>query len=162
MPLMQQKTPLFVAYYQRTLPRFLKIKSWIDKGKIGTVRQIQWQLSKVASEQDLSGEHNWRTDAKVDTCSYFDDLASHGLDLFCCLFGKVSEAAGISLNKQKLYTTKDAVTGYWLDENDITGTGNWNFGSHESEDNVTIYGSLGTIRFSIFDEQPIQLKTEKG
>ena len=126
------KTPLFVAYYRRTLPRFLKIKSWIDEGKIGTVRHIQWQLSKVTSEQDLSGEYNWRTDAKVAPSGYFDDLASHGLDLFYYLFGEVSEAAGISLNQQKLYTAKDAVTGYWLHKNDITGMGNWNFGSHES------------------------------
>tara|TARA_B110000208_G_scaffold118678_1_gene145207 strand:+ start:54 stop:1040 length:987 start_codon:yes stop_codon:yes gene_type:complete len=157
-----KKIPLFVAYYRRTLPRFLKIKSWIDKGKIGTVRHIQWQLCKTASEEDLSGEYNWRTDAKVSPGGYFDDLASHGLDLFCYLFGEVAEAAGISLNQQKLYTAKDAVTGYWLHDNDITGMGNWNFGSHKSEDKVTIYGSLGTIQFSVFDDQPIQLKTEKG
>ena len=54
------------------------------------------------------------------------------------------------------------MTGYWLHDNGITGIGNWNFGSHQSEDKVTIYGSLGTIQFSVLDDQPIQLKTEKG
>ena len=39
--------------------------------------------------------------------------------------------------------------------------GNWNFGSHKSEDRVTIYGSLGTIQFSVLDDQPIQLKGKK-
>ena len=155
------KTPLFVAYYRRTLPRFLKLKSWIDEGKVGTVRHIQWQLCKVTSEQDLSGEYNWRTDAKVAPGGYFDDLASHGLDLFCSFFGKISEAAGVSLNQQKLYTAKDAVTRHWLHDNNITGMGNWNFGSDKSEDKVTIYGSLGTIQFSVFDEQPIQLRSDK-
>ena len=85
------KTPLFVSYYRRTLPRFLKVKSWIDEGKVGTIRHIQWQLCKVASEQDLSGEYNWRTDSRVAPGGYFDDLASHGLDLFCSFFGDISE-----------------------------------------------------------------------
>jgi predicted dehydrogenase len=155
------KTPLFVAYYRRALPRFIKLKSWIDEGKVGTVRHIQWQLCKVTSEQDLSGEYNWRTDARVAPGGYFDDLASHGLDLFCSFFGEVSDAAGVSLNQQKLYTAKDAVTGHWLHDNNITGMGNWNFGSNKSEDKVTIYGSLGTIQFSVFDEQPIELKSDK-
>lgn len=32
--------PLFVAYYRRALPRFLKIKSLIDSGAIGDVRFV--------------------------------------------------------------------------------------------------------------------------
>src|SRR6056300_1889347 len=27
--------PLFVAYYRRSLPRFLKVKEWLDSGFIG-------------------------------------------------------------------------------------------------------------------------------
>ena len=154
--------PLFVAYYRRSLPRFLKVKQWIEEGRIGTVRNLHWQLSKTPSPIDLSGEYNWRTDAKIATAGYFDDLASHGLDLFIYFFGDVKEVAGVSLNQQGLYTAKDAVAATWLHTSGVTGTGSWNFGAFEREDKVTIYGSAGTITFAVFDEVPIVLSNAAG
>ncbi|WP_339921499.1 Gfo/Idh/MocA family oxidoreductase [uncultured Flavobacterium sp.] len=154
--------PLFVAYYRRTLPRFVQIKDWLDTNSIGEVRHITWHLSKPASEQDLSADYNWRTDSKVATAGYFDDLASHGLDLFTYLLGDIKEASGISLNQQGLYSAKDATTACWLHEKGITGSGSWNFGCFTREDKVTIYGSTGKIEFSIFDEHPITLSNKDG
>ena len=154
--------PLFVAYYRRSLPRFEKVKSWIDKNEIGEIRHINWNYFRSPSKLDVSKEYNWRTDSAIAPGGYFDDLASHGLDFFVFLFGKVTTASGISLNQQKLYSSKDAITANWLHESGITGTGSWNFGSKFLEDTVTIYGSLGKITFSLFEENPIVLETEKG
>lgn len=154
--------PLFSAYYRRTLPRFKQIKKWLDANSIGQIRHINWHLSKPASEQDLSGLYNWRTDAAVAKGGYFDDLASHGLDLFNYLLGDIKEVSGISLNQQNLYSAKDALVACWLHEDGITGTGSWNFGCATREDMVIIYGSLGTISFSIFDESPVILSNENG
>lgn len=158
----KKKLPLFVAYYRRTLPRFLKVKEWLDTGKIGEVRHINWMLSKTPSEVDKSGEHNWRTDAAVAPGGYFDDLASHGLDLFAYLFGNFKEVHGISLNQQGLYTAKDAMSGTWLHENGITGTGAWNFGCDRREDLVEIYGSKGKISFAVFEDQEVVLMSASG
>jgi predicted dehydrogenase len=152
-------TPLFVAYYRRTQPRFNQIKKWIDKGAIGEIRHINWHLSKTTSEQDLSKEYNWRTDIKVAPGGYFDDLASHGLDLFTYYLGNIKEAKGISLNQQGLYSAKDAITACWVHKNGVTGSGSWNFGCNLNEDIVKIYGSKGTIQFSIFDNVPIVLES---
>jgi predicted dehydrogenase len=152
-----RKIPLFVAYYRRTLPRFEQIKKWIDTKSIGEIRHIRWHLSKTTSEQDLSGEYNWRTDATIATGGYFDDLASHGLDLFIYLLGNIKEVSGISVNQQGLYSSKDSATASWLHESGITGTGSWNFGCYEREDIVVIYGSKGKITFSIFENDPIVL-----
>ena len=77
------------------LPRFTKIKEWIDDELIGEIRHINWHLSKPANTQDISKEYNWRTDSKIAPGGYFDDLASHGLDLFTFLFGDIAEAKGI-------------------------------------------------------------------
>lgn len=150
--------PLFVAYYRRSLPRFNQIKSWIDHHMIGEIRHINWHLSKPANDIDKSKTYNWRTDANIARAGYFDDLASHGLDLFTYLLGDISQANGIALNQQGLYTAKDAVTGHWIHKSGITGSGSWNFGSEKREDKVQIYGSEGKIKFSIFDENPIVLK----
>lgn len=149
--------PLFVAYYRRSLPRFLKVKEWIDSGAIGAVRHIHWHLTKSPTPVDLSGEYNWRTDAAVATGGYFDDLASHGLDLFIYYFGDVTTVNGVSLNQQGLYSAKDALAASWLHESGVTGTGTWNFGADKYEDAVTIYGSKGTITFAVFDEVPLVL-----
>jgi len=154
--------PLFTAYYRRTLPRFEQIKTWLDTNKIGEVRSIRWNLTKSASEQDLSGEYNWRTDAKVAPGGYFDDLASHGLNLFTFLLGDITTVSGFSLNQQGLYSAKDAITACWLHDSGVTGNGNWNFGSQKREDIVEIAGSKGKISFSIFENDPIVLSNEEG
>ncbi len=151
--------PLFVAYYRRSLPRFKQIKTWIDDNRIGKIRHITWHLSKPANNIDLAKTYNWRTDAKIAPAGYFDDLASHGLDLFIFLLGNISNANGIATNQQGLYTAMDAVTGNWLHNSGVTGSGSWNFGSKKREDNVRIYGSDGSIEFSVFHEQPIILKS---
>ncbi|MEL1245563.1 Gfo/Idh/MocA family oxidoreductase [Flavobacterium sp. DGU11] len=154
--------PLFVAYYRRSLPRFLQIKNWIAAGEIGTVRHISWHLGRTPSPKDISGEYNWRTDARIAAGGYFDDLASHGLDLFIYLFGNVKEVSGSSLNQQGLYTAKDAVAASWLHDSGVTGTGSWNFGLSERADSVIIYGSKGTIAFAVFDEVPVVLTNDSG
>lgn len=153
----QKQLPLFVAYYRRSLPRFEKIKEWLSQNKIGDIRHINWQLQKPASDIDKSKIYNWRTDAKIAPAGYFDDLASHGLDLFTWLLGDIKDAHGISLNQQNLYSAKDAVTACWIHKNGITGSGNWNFGANTHEDIVKISGSHGAIEFSVFHENPIVL-----
>ena len=154
----QNGVPLFVAYYRRSLPRFLKIKEWIESKKIGEVRHLEWQLCKPPNAIDLSKRYQWRTDAVIAPGGYFDDLASHGLDFFTYLFGSVIHASGISLNQQKLYSAKDAVTGVWQHHNGITGMGNWNFGSANAVDKVQIFGSKGRIEFSVFEENSLLLE----
>lgn len=151
----EKKLPLFIAYYRRSLPRFNKVKSWLEENKIGTVRHISWHLSKPINAIDLSKSYNWRTDIKIAYGGYFDDLASHGIDLFTYLLGNIIEAKGIALNQQGLYTAMDAITGSWIHESGIIGSGSWNFGSERREDLVQIYGSKGKISFSVFGDVPL-------
>lgn len=158
----EKDLPLFVAYYRRSLPRFSRVKEWLDANRIGQVRHIRWMLTKSPSEVDLSGDYNWRTDAKVAPGGYFDDLASHGLDLFIHFLGDITHADGIALNQQALYTAKDAITGSWLHKNGITGEATWNFGCDRKEDLVEIYGSKGKISFSVFGEDDIVLENDSG
>ncbi|PKG81460.1 oxidoreductase [Colwellia sp. 75C3] len=149
--------PLFVAYYRRSLPRFNKVKNLLESKAIGQVRHISWQLSKPANTIDLSGQYNWRTDKSIAAGGYFDDLASHGLDLFSFLLGDFQQVSGIATNQQGLYSAFDAVTACWQHESGVTGIGSWNFGGAARQDSVTIVGSEGELNFSVFDEVPIVL-----
>lgn len=150
----QKKLPLFVAYYRRTLPRFLKVKALLEADKIGTPRHIQWTF---CSPPNLSEGYVWRTDAEIAPGGLFDDLASHGLDLMGFLLGDYQNVKGVSLNQQGLYTAKDAVAACWMHVSGVTGMGTWNFGSALHTDQVEIYGSKGRIRFAVFADQPVVL-----
>ncbi|MEH6579323.1 MAG: Gfo/Idh/MocA family oxidoreductase [Amphritea sp.] len=153
----EKNLPLFVAYYRRSLPRFNQAKSWLSDGRIGEVRHVRWHLSKPANNVDLSKKYNWRTDSKIAAGGYFDDLASHGLDLIIYLLGNIKDAIGISVNQQKIYSAKDSISASWIHESGVTGTGSWNFGCSMREDKVEIYGSKGKIEFSVFNEEPLKL-----
>lgn len=150
-------TPVFVAYYRRSLPRFLKVKEWIDAGEIGDLRHVHWQLSKPPTDKDLSKKYNWRTDAKIAKGGHFDDLASHGLDLFAYLLGDIKSVSGNCTNQLGLYTAYDSISSNWIHERGVTGTGFWNFGSSEHVDQAVVHGSEGKITFSIFAESPVEL-----
>ncbi|MEM9361574.1 MAG: Gfo/Idh/MocA family oxidoreductase [Bacteroidota bacterium] len=158
----EKNLPLFIAYYRRSLPRFLQIKEWLDNEEIGKVRHIRWLKTKPPSALDLSGNYNWRTDEKVAPGGYFDDLASHGLDLFAFLLGEIRSANGFAENQEDLYTAKDSVVGSWVHKNGITGEGCWNFLTYHRKDVVEIFGSKGKITFAVLDEAPLVLENASG
>ncbi|MES2821099.1 MAG: Gfo/Idh/MocA family oxidoreductase [Pseudomonadota bacterium] len=150
-------TQLFVSYYRRSLPRFLKVRQWLQDGLIGEVRQLSWHLCKSPSAADLNGQANWRTDPGVAGGGYFADLASHGLDLFQFLLGDIVEVQGLKARQAGLYAAEDAVAAVWRFANGALGLGSWNFVADSRQDSVEIVGSQGRIAFSVFDEAPVRL-----
>lgn len=154
--------PLFIAYYRRSLPRFHKIKEWLDEQQIGEIRHIHWQKTKPPNNLDLTGAYNWRTDKNVAPGGYFDDLASHGMDLFTYLLGDIKEASGLAKNQHGFYTAYDRVTANWVHKTGVTGKGYWNFGTRDREDKVEILGSQGKITFAVLDEAPLVLQNKRG
>lgn len=162
----QAEKPLFVAYYRRSLPRFLQVQQWLQQRLIGSVRHVHWAFSRQPNTADQTGQANWRTDPAQAGGGYFVDLASHGLDLLMYLLGDITQVQGIAQNQQGLYAAEDAVTACWLfapqtDGSCASGSGFWNFAAESKRDQVEIIGSLGSIVFSVFDEHPVQLITRE-
>lgn len=157
-----KNVPLFVAYYRRSLPRFIQLKQWLEEGKIGRPGHVHWSFTKPASQIDESRQYNWRTDKAVAPGGYFDDLACHGLDLFGYFFGEVEKAQGIQSNQNGLYSAYDSITANWVYKNGVSASGFWNFCSDKHRDHVQVIGSKGSIEFSVFQEQPLKLDCEEG
>ncbi|GAB2687791.1 Gfo/Idh/MocA family protein [Aliiglaciecola aliphaticivorans] len=157
-----QNLPLFIAYYRRSLPGFVALKNVLEKGTIGTVRQVSWLYSRFPSDKDLRQIPNWRTDKSVALGGYFDDLASHGLNVMTFLLGPVRQAQGICRNQQGLYSAHDAIVANLLFESGVTGIGSWNFACDSYQDKVQILGSKGRIEFAIFGDQPASIFTNNG
>lgn len=156
--------PVFVAYYRRALPGFLKVRDLIQKGAIGKVRFFQTQLFKAPSEDEKSGRLPWRVDPAISGGGHFFDLASHQLDYFDYLFGPVQKVRSIVLNQGGLYKAEDFVTAEFSFPGDIIGVGTWCFNaSRESNrDIIEITGTKGSIRFSTFSFETIVVENASG
>jgi predicted dehydrogenase len=158
------KIPVFVAYYRRSLPGFLKVKDLIESGSIGKVRLLQIQLFKAPTEEEKSGNLPWRVDPDISGGGHFFDLGCHQLDYFDFLFGPVQKVKSIVLNQGGLYKAEDFVTAEFVFHDNIVATGTWCFnGSQETNrDKLEIIGTKGSINFSTFSFEPIVLINESG
>ncbi len=150
--------PLFTAYYRRMLPRFLKVKSMLDEGIIGTVRGVNVRFYQSPSEKDRSGVKNWRTEPGVAGGGYFVDLGSHMIDLLQYFLGPIKSVRGSSSNQLHLYEAEDIVCANFVFESGVQGAGLWSFGCAEDTDATEIVGSLGKITYATFLDQPIVLE----
>jgi predicted dehydrogenase len=151
----QASIPLFVAYYRRKLPHFLKIKELLDQGEIGAIRTVHIKLKQVLTPNLVSSSaENWRVIPEIAGGGYFYDLASHQLDLLDFFFGKITHASGFSTNQAKAYPAEDLVTGTFVFENGVLGTGSWCFTTSSASeiDEIVIDGSKGQLRFATFGE----------
>ena len=152
--------PLFVAYYRRALPAFLKVKALVEEGAIGAVRFASIALCQPASEypDDLP----WRVVPEISGGGYFFDLASHQLDFLDFLLGPIAHASGHATNQAKLYRAEDAVTASFAFESGALGAGVWNFAADQHCDRIEIAGDKGRIAFSTFAFTPVELTTSTG
>jgi len=151
--------PLFVAYYRRALPKFIKIKEWISSGEIGDIRFVSSTQYRPAVESKALENASWRVQPNLSGGGLFFDLASHTLDILDFLLGPIQEAKGFASNQNGRYKAEDIVTGTYLFESGAHGIGAWCFTAGSHIDQNEIIGSKGKISFSTFGNEPIMLTT---
>jgi predicted dehydrogenase len=158
--------PLFVAYYRRRLPAYLKIKELIDNRVIGDVKYLHIQLHHPLKPEETNPglAPGWRVFPEISGGGHFHDLAPHQIDYLEYLLGPIREAKGIALNQSGYYTADDMVTATFLFESGITGTGSWCFTVPENlkTDKTVIIGSEGKITFSFFENTDIYIEKSDG
>ena len=159
----QTGIPCFVAYYRRYLPYFLKVKDLLPL--IGQVLNVQIRLAVPPRDLDYNRDNlPWRVNPEIAGGGYFYDLAPHQIDLLQEMLGCILFAEGYSTNRGGLYKAEDTVSACFQFENGIPGSGSWCFVSDESskEDRIEIFGSKGSIKFSVFTFEPIIFTGEDG
>ena len=86
----RKKLPLFVAYYRRALPRFLKVKALLA-GAIGKLTSVHIvQFGRLGRGSITKG---WRYDPALSGGGLFFDVGSHGLELLLKPHGGISASA---------------------------------------------------------------------
>lgn len=155
---------LYVAYYRRALPSFIKTKELIASGAIGKVRYVSTELVSPPSREDVEGPMRWRVKPDFSGGGYFFDLGSHLLDYLDLLFGPIEEAAGRVANQAGLYEPEDLVMANYKLPGGIQGSGVWCFtaGVAAAVDSTKVVGDCGELTFGTFDFRPVRLANDSG
>jgi predicted dehydrogenase len=149
----ESNVPLFVAYYRRTLPGYLKVKELVDKGRLGEIRSVIIDMKQPLQPDIIAHtDQNWRVDPEIAGGGYFHDLASHQLDFLDFLLGEITDAKGIAINQARSYPADDMVAAVFQFQNGCVGSGNWCFSASaiSEKDSITIIGSKGELTFNSF------------
>ena len=164
--------PLFVAYYRRRLPAFVKVAELLQSGAVGEVRFATIQQYGPPSAGDLDPDRQpWRVQPEIAGNGYFFDLGCHQLDLLDFLLGPVAGASGIAeavgcpRNQAGLYPSDDIVSASFRFESGALGAGLWCFSTHAgaARDRTEIVGSEGSISYSAFAlDEPVVLTAPAG
>jgi predicted dehydrogenase len=157
--------PVFVAYYRRTLPAFLKVKELIERGTIGKPLMVNVKLFKPAGERGKTSEQmSWHVFPEIGGAGHFYDLASHQFDYLDFVFGPVTDAKGTATNLAGLYPAEDTVTATWKHESGVIGSGSWCFvvDKNQFNDEIEIIGDSGKIVLPTFTHGKVSVFTKDG
>lgn len=144
------RLPLWVAYYRRALPRFLKLRELVHTDTIGRLTTVHVQVTDRLTRGEAA--RAWRFDPAIAGAGLFYDLASHGFDLLDFLFGPITDVRGAAINTGGAYAAEDVTSAVFRFGARMTGTGTWNFNADTKTDIITIAGSEGTIVAPIFSD----------
>ncbi|MFN8490286.1 MAG: Gfo/Idh/MocA family oxidoreductase [Caldilineaceae bacterium] len=157
----QANVPLWVAYYRRRLPRFLKVKELIETGAIGAPRTVTvtfYRKWRPAEPNNLP----WRVMPEIAGGGFFVDLAAHTLDYLDYFLGPIQSVQGYATNQAGYYPAEDVVAGSFVFASGVYGTGIWSFSSYTNLDQTEIVGDKGKLTFTSFTTDPIVLTTAEG
>jgi predicted dehydrogenase len=152
--------PLWVAYYRRALPRFLKVQELLSADAIGCLTSVHVQVTdRLATGGEVL---NWRFDPAHAGAGLFLDLASHCLDLLDFLVGPITDVRGFALNSGGAYAAEDLTSAAFRFGTRVAGTGIWNFHADAKTDVMTFTGSEGTIATPVFTDGDVIMAARGG
>jgi predicted dehydrogenase len=157
----QARLPLFVAYYRRAQPRFLKVKELLDSGALGSITSIYYAYHDRRVHAQPGAPVPWRLTAEHAGGGLFLDVGSHVLDLLDFFFGPLTVLESSATNQRTApYDVEDFARLRFRTAAGIIGQGVWTFWP-APENNVaekfTIQGQTHALTFSAFGTEPLKL-----
>jgi 1,5-anhydro-D-fructose reductase (1,5-anhydro-D-mannitol-forming) len=147
---------LFVAYYRRGQEKFRRVKAALTSGEIGQIRSFQYTYACPVPA--FNKERAWLLSKKEAGGGLLYDIGSHMVDTLQYVLGEVSMAAGLSANISKAYDVSDVTSGFLRFTSGVQGAMQFSFHASENRDEAVIYGSEGSLRFSMMDMEPVVLQ----
>ena len=150
--------PLFVAYYYRSLPCYVRVAELLRDGAVGTVTGVSYRMAEPHHRRGRP----WRVDVATAGSGHFLDVGSHALDLLDHLLGPLADVAGGAANLASDYEAEDTVALTFRAPSGALGSMIWNFASAVHDDMMQIVGTEGEISFPMYTQRPLMLRTEAG
>ena len=147
------QTPLWVAYYRRALPRFLKVRELLRAGAIGQLTSIHVKVTDPLARGEAAKA--WRFNPEIAGAGLFLDLASHYFDIIDFAAGPITDAAGFPLNTGGSYAAEDVTATAFRIGDKVAGTGIWNFNAPTSADSIVFTGSAGEISTAVRADEDV-------
>ena len=146
--------PLWVAYYRRALPRFLKVRELLRARAIGRADVDSSQASPTRSPTATPRKRGASTPtSRARDC--FSISASHYFDIIDFLAGPITAAAGFALNTGGSYAAEDVTAAAFQIGDKVVGTGVWNFNAPVSADSIVFTGSEGEIATAVLADEDV-------
>jgi 1,5-anhydro-D-fructose reductase (1,5-anhydro-D-mannitol-forming) len=147
------QAPLWVAYYRRALPRFLKVRELLRAQVIGPLTSIHVKVTDPLATGGTA--RAWRFNPGIAGAGLFLDLASHYFDIIDFLVGPITAAAGFALNTGGAYAAEDVTAAAFQIGGKVAGTGVWNFNAPVSADSIVFTGSQGEIATAVRADEDV-------
>lgn len=150
--------PLFIAHYRRALPKFRTLKTLIDEGAIGRVREVDFRLTRTPGGDAGQG---WLFDPPLSGGGKFVDIAPHTIDILIHLFGRFTEVNG-SASGRIPGPLEEVVSMSFRSESGVIGSASFNLIAPTKGDTARVYGEAGEIVFSMHGTDGITITTPTG
>jgi len=162
------KLKLFVAYYRRALPRFVRTKELIEQGAIGPITGIVYRFAATGhggtgiAPGAKTPPLTWRMQPEHSGGGLLLDLGAHALDVLDFYFGGLETAHGHAARIATPGDIEDTVAMTFRTHAGAPGVFTMNFASLLKDDLMEITGAAGRISHSVFGTEPVRLETARG
>jgi len=149
--------PLYVAYYRRYLPRFIRAKQIVEK--LGAITSITYSHLKTSHLPQANEDLGWRILPENSGGGLFMGVGCHVLDILDYLVGPLKLVRGNAIQQFAPHPTDikvpTCVTAVFQ-AGTALGSLIFNFASPKEMDQLSIVGVQGSLEMSIFgNEAPL-------
>uniref|UniRef100_A0A7S2R8M0 Gfo/Idh/MocA-like oxidoreductase N-terminal domain-containing protein n=1 Tax=Rhizochromulina marina TaxID=1034831 RepID=A0A7S2R8M0_9STRA len=160
------KVPLWVAYYRRAHPTWVKLRSMLEQEELGEIRWVEYSLDCEISDDvaDFVASNGaaplpWRLDPQMSGGGLAMDVGVHAMDLLSYLLGnvevtstRVSQSAAYKFTPVEDYVLCNlSCTGYQSEA--IPGIARWDFAQPKGRGKREMLRIVGTNK--IVEAKPL-------
>jgi predicted dehydrogenase len=152
---------LCIAYYRHFYPVIQRIKEIMEKGELGV--PIIAQINAFEMFNPKPGEpRSWFVDKEQAGGGPMMDFGCHRIEVLLNILGPIGSTAGVLSNILFDREVEDTALAHFEFENNARGTLTVTHAAFESQDTLSIFGSLGSVHVAVLNRGELLIKTASG